>query len=64
MTLTPTGGCARRGGEATWESKAGRGGWQLHIDHPAFRPMSSEHDAEIVGEVKWMARTFGCGGER
>ena len=40
-------------------AKAESGAWQLHSDHPSFKSMSWEHDTEIIGEVKWMARTFG-----
>ena len=37
-----------------------RGGWQLLSDNPApdYPPLPWPDDAEIVGEVRWMARTF------
>ena len=34
------------------------GGWQLVSEHPAYPPLAWAPDTEIIGEVKWMARTF------
>ncbi len=32
------------------------GGWQLVSDHPSWKPVSWPDTAEVIGEVKWMAR--------
>ncbi len=40
-------------------AKDDRGRWQLRSDHPGFKPMRWERDAVTIGEVKWMAKTFG-----
>ena len=32
--------------------------WRLLSDHPAWKPVPWPADAEIIGEVKWAARTF------
>ena len=32
------------------------GGWQLVSDHPSWKPVSWPGKAEVIGEVKWMAR--------
>ena len=34
------------------------GGWLLDSDHPEREPVVWPEDAEIIGEVRWMARTF------
>ena len=34
------------------------GNWQLLSDHPACNPVPWPHDAEVLGEVKWMARNL------
>ena len=34
------------------------GGWQLLSDHPEWKPQPWPDGAEIIGEVKWMAREF------
>ena len=34
------------------------GGWLLESDHPEREPVVWPEDAEIIGEVRWMARTF------
>lgn len=34
-------------------------GWLLMSEHPAYPPVAWTDDTEIIGEVKWMARTFG-----
>ena len=38
------------------KDKAGR--WLLLSDHPAWKPAPWPADAEVLGEVKWMARTL------
>ena len=38
--------------------KDGAGRWQLVSDHPAWAPVPWPAGAEIVGEVRWAARTF------
>ena len=40
-------------------SKDKRGRWRLLSDHPEWAPQSWPPGAEIIGEVKWMARTLG-----
>ena len=35
------------------------GHWQLRSDNPTWRPVPWSADAEVVGEVRWMARTLG-----
>ena len=37
------------------------GRWILSSDHRAWPPRPWRADAELIGEVRWMARTFGCG---
>ena len=37
------------------------GGWLLLSDHPAWEPAPWPADTEVVGEVKWMARTLSLG---
>ena len=32
--------------------------WTLSSDHPAWPPRPWPTDAELIGEVRWMARTF------
>ena len=32
------------------------GGWQLVSDHPSWKPVPWPDGAEVLGEVKWMAR--------
>ena len=32
------------------------GGWQLASDHPSWKPVPWPDGAEVIGEVKWMAR--------
>ena len=32
------------------------GGWQLVSDHPEWKPQPWPYGAEVIGEVKWMAR--------
>ena len=34
------------------------GGWQLVSDHPTWKPVPWPSDAEVLGEVKWMAKTL------
>ncbi len=34
------------------------GGWLMVSDHPAWDPEPWPDDAEVIGEVKWMARTL------
>ena len=34
------------------------GAWQLLSDHPAWNPAPWPRDAQVIGEVKWMARTL------
>ncbi len=34
------------------------GAWQFLSDHPAWNPVPWPRDAEVIGEVKWMARTL------
>ena len=36
----------------------GAGRWRLVSDHPAWAPVPWPSGAEIVGEVRWAARTF------
>ena len=31
-------------------------GWQLLSDHPSWKPVPWPDTAEVLGEVKWMAR--------
>ena len=41
--------------------RAGRdsaGGWLLENDHPDWKPLAWPDDAEIIGQVRWMARTL------
>lgn len=41
--------------------RAGRdnkGRWQLLSDHPSWEPLSWSDDAQVEGEVMWMARSF------
>ena len=38
------------------KDEAGR--WLLLSDHPAWEPVPWPADAEVLGEVKWMARTL------
>ncbi|MCY4488645.1 MAG: LexA family transcriptional regulator [Deltaproteobacteria bacterium] len=41
--------------------RAGRdasGAWLLECDHPAWATVAWPDDAKVVGEVRWMARTF------
>ena len=35
------------------------GRWQLRSDNPTWHPVPWSADAEVVGEVRWMARTLG-----
>ena len=37
------------------------GGWLLQGVHPAWEPALWPDDAEVIGEVKWMARTLSVG---
>ena len=37
-------------------SKDEGGGWQLVSDHPEWKPQPWPYGAEVIGEVKWMAR--------
>ena len=42
-------------------SRAGKdkdSGWQLVSDNPLWKPLPWPGNAEIIGEVKWMARTL------
>ena len=34
------------------------GGWQLLSDHPEWKPQPWPYGAEVIGEVKWMAREW------
>ena len=34
------------------------GNWLLLSDHPSWKPLPWPGNAEIIGEVKWMARTL------
>ena len=34
-------------------------GWQLASDHPEWKSEPLPNSAEIIGEVKWTAKTFG-----
>ena len=50
-----------RTGDGVVVKRAGKdqaGAWQLLSDHPAWKPASWPRDAEVLGEVKWMARTI------
>lgn len=38
--------------------KDASGGWLLECDHPAWETVAWPDDAKVVGEVRWMARTF------
>ncbi|MCY4658976.1 MAG: S24 family peptidase [Acidobacteria bacterium] len=38
--------------------KNAAGRWRLESDHPAWQPVPWPRDAEVVGEVRWAARTF------
>ena len=38
--------------------KDNRGRWLLLSDHPAWQPAPWPQDADVIGEVKWMARTL------
>ena len=33
-------------------------GWELESDHPAWKHILWPRDAEVLGEVKWMAKTL------
>ena len=52
VVRTTQGVLVRRAGK----DEAGR--WQLLGDHPAFEPIPWPEDAEVLGEVKWMARNL------
>ena len=39
-------------------AKDSAGGWLLEGDHPARKAMAWPEDAEVIGEVRWMARSF------
>ena len=50
-----------RTGEGLVAKRAGKGegaGWQLVSDHPAWKPIPWPRDAEVLGEVRWMAKTL------
>ena len=34
------------------------GRWRLESDHPAWEAMPWPHAGEVIGEIRWMARTF------
>ncbi len=34
------------------------GGWTMTSDNPAYAPVRWEADAEVIGEVRWMARSI------
>ena len=34
------------------------GDWLLVSDHPSWKPLPWSHTAEVIGEVKWMAKTL------
>ena len=34
------------------------GGWLLGSDHPEWDPVPWSDDADVIGEVRWVARTF------
>ena len=38
--------------------KDASGAWLLQCDHPAWATVAWPDDAKVVGEVRWMARTF------
>ncbi len=38
--------------------KTASGAWLLECDHPAWPTVAWPDEAEVVGEVRWMARTF------
>ena len=33
-------------------------GWQLTSDHPAWKPVAWTDDTQIIGQVRWMAKTL------
>ena len=39
-------------------AKDSAGGWLLESDHPEREALAWPEDAEIIGEVRWMARSF------
>ncbi len=48
-------------GDELWVRRAGKnasGAWTLECDHPDRPPAEWPDDAQIIGEVRWMARTF------
>ena len=50
-----------RTGDGVVVKRAGKdqaGAWQFLSDHPAWNPVPWPRDAEVIGEVKWMARTL------
>ena len=34
------------------------GNWQIVSEHPAWPPTSWPNETEVIGEVRWAARTF------
>ena len=51
-----------RGKDGLIVKRAGRdkhGGWLLESDHPAWKSIPWGVDSEVVGEVRWVARTLG-----
>ncbi len=38
--------------------KDAEGNWQIESEHPAWPPVPWSHTTDIIGEVRWMARTF------
>ena len=51
-----------RGEDGLVVKRAGRskdGGWLLESDHPAWESTSWALDSEVIGEVRWMAKTLG-----
>ena len=45
-------------GDVKRAGKDSAGLWRLESDHPAWEPVPWPDDAEVIGEVRWAARTF------
>ena len=50
-----------RRGDGLVVKRVGRdeeGNWRIESEHPAWPPVPWSDETEIIGEVRWTARTF------